>query len=269
MQLRPWMAIFEIVIGLFAWIWLLGAVSSVVLAGLALLADWSWWNVLYSAVASWIGKWLVPRLEVIRTHVLQGAAGPWPPVPQKVQMSADTFIAAYGDVLVKVSEDESGEYPADVYPQSLLPIEKEALRKLIELELGNTHDAEKIEKLEIGLVLLEDFVDDYDAESANRVAIRQAEFVAAAINLPIPGYSKDTGAFCPQDGGLLLQHGHTVDIVLYACSNYPACGFTIGRRPLLVLCPECEGLLVAAGRDRAHCTNCAYRGPVPDEEGPI
>jgi DNA topoisomerase-1 len=76
---------------------------------------------------------------------------------------------------------------------------------------------------------------------------------------------KKTGASCPQDGGELLERkgkGRT----FYGCSNYPACGFTISRRPLPVRCPECEGLLVAAGRDQAHCTNCAYRGPVPEEE---
>ncbi len=54
--------------------------------------------------------------------------------------------------------------------------------------------------------------------------------------------------------------------IFYGCSNYPECEFTVSRRPLPVACPECEGLLVAAGRNQAQCTNCAYRGPVPEEE---
>ena len=74
-----------------------------------------------------------------------------------------------------------------------------------------------------------------------------------------------TGAKCPQCGGDLVQRrgkGRT----FYGCSNYPECSFTVSRRPLEAPCPECNGLLVAAGRDRAQCTNCAYRGPIPELE---
>ncbi|MEK9658363.1 MAG: type I DNA topoisomerase [Chloroflexota bacterium] len=76
---------------------------------------------------------------------------------------------------------------------------------------------------------------------------------------------KKTGAKCPVDGGELLERkgkGRT----FYGCSNYPACNFTVSSRPLPEACPECEGLLVSAGRNRAKCTNCAYVGPVPEEE---
>jgi DNA topoisomerase-1 len=76
---------------------------------------------------------------------------------------------------------------------------------------------------------------------------------------------KKTGATCPVDGGELLERkgkGRT----FYGCSNYPACNFTVSSRPLPVACPECEGLLVSAGRNRAKCTKCAYVGPVPEEE---
>ena len=76
---------------------------------------------------------------------------------------------------------------------------------------------------------------------------------------------KKTGAKCPRDGGDLVER-RARGRVFYGCSNYPECEFTVSRRPLPVVCPECDGLLVAAGRNQAQCTNCAYRGPVPEEE---
>ena len=76
---------------------------------------------------------------------------------------------------------------------------------------------------------------------------------------------KKTGAKCPRDGGDLVER-RARGRIFYGCSNYPECDFTVSRRPLPVACPECEGLLIAAGRVNAQCTNCAYRGPVPEEE---
>jgi DNA topoisomerase-1 len=76
---------------------------------------------------------------------------------------------------------------------------------------------------------------------------------------------KKTGAHCPECGGELVERkgkGRT----FYGCSNYPTCSFTVSKRPLAETCPECDGLLVAAGRDRAACTNCVWKGPVPEEE---
>jgi DNA topoisomerase-1 len=76
---------------------------------------------------------------------------------------------------------------------------------------------------------------------------------------------KKTGARCPLDGGELIERrgkGRT----FYGCSNYPKCSFTVSKKPLAVACPECEGLLVMSGRDTVACTNCAYKGPVPEEE---
>lgn len=76
---------------------------------------------------------------------------------------------------------------------------------------------------------------------------------------------KKTGVFCPEDGGELVERkgkGRT----FYGCTNYPKCAFTVSRRPLKIACPECEGLLLAAGRDQASCSNCDWKGPVPEEE---
>ena len=76
---------------------------------------------------------------------------------------------------------------------------------------------------------------------------------------------KKTGAFCPKDHGELVERkgkGRT----FFGCANYPECDFTVSRRPLPMACPECEGLLVTAGRDRAACTNCVWKGDTPEEE---
>ena len=76
---------------------------------------------------------------------------------------------------------------------------------------------------------------------------------------------KKTGVLCPEDGGELVERkgkGRT----FYGCTNYPTCGFTVSQRPLKIACPECEGLLLAAGRDQASCNNCAWKGAVPEEE---
>ncbi len=76
---------------------------------------------------------------------------------------------------------------------------------------------------------------------------------------------KKTGAYCPEDGGELVERkgkGRT----FYGCSNYPTCSFILNSRPLKITCPECEGLLLAVGRDQASCNNCVWTGAIPEEE---
>jgi DNA topoisomerase-1 len=78
---------------------------------------------------------------------------------------------------------------------------------------------------------------------------------------------KKTGVLCPTCGGELVQRkAKGGGRLFYGCSNYPECSFTVSRAPLEPPCPECEGLLIAAGRDRAQCTNCAYKGSIPETE---
>ena len=78
---------------------------------------------------------------------------------------------------------------------------------------------------------------------------------------------KKTGVLCPNCGGELVQRKAKGEgRLFYGCSNYPECSFTVSRAPLEAPCPECEGLLIAAGRDRAQCTRCAYKGPIPETE---
>ena len=77
---------------------------------------------------------------------------------------------------------------------------------------------------------------------------------------------KSTGVTCPEcDNGQMVERrgkGRT----FYGCTSYPDCTFTVAQRPLPEPCPECEGLLVASGRENARCLKCAYRGPVPERE---
>ncbi|MSQ11733.1 MAG: type I DNA topoisomerase [Dehalococcoidia bacterium] len=72
-----------------------------------------------------------------------------------------------------------------------------------------------------------------------------------------------TGVECPKCGGDLVQRkarkGRYGGSTFYGCSNYPACNFSVNSRPLQEPCPECDGLLIAAGRKGARCTTCAYR----------
>ena len=81
-----------------------------------------------------------------------------------------------------------------------------------------------------------------------------------------------TGVDCPECGGDLVerrqrrpQKGRGRQS-FYGCSNYPACNFSVNRKPLPQPCPECGKLLLASGRERARCTECQYHGPIPEEE---
>ena len=74
------------------------------------------------------------------------------------------------------------------------------------------------------------------------------------------------GVECPKDGGDIVerrQRGRN-GRKFYGCANYPDCDFTVNRKPLGVPCPECGGLLVEQGRDRCRCSQCDFRGPVPE-----
>lgn len=73
-----------------------------------------------------------------------------------------------------------------------------------------------------------------------------------------------TGATCPECGGDLIQRRSKKKRTFYGCSNYPRCKFTQSRRPLPQRCPQCGGLLVASGKDRANCLKCEFKGKVAD-----
>ncbi len=74
------------------------------------------------------------------------------------------------------------------------------------------------------------------------------------------------GVSCPECGHDIVQKRQRgkKGRRFYGCSNYPACEFATNQRPLPTRCPECEGILVASGRDRARCLACKYSGSVPE-----
>jgi DNA topoisomerase-1 len=75
-----------------------------------------------------------------------------------------------------------------------------------------------------------------------------------------------TGVRCPKDGGELLERRSRRGRIFYGCSNYPKCDFTTWTRPLPQPCPDCGGLITAERDGKARCTNCNWRGEVPEAE---
>lgn len=49
---------FELLSGLFGWIWIGGGIAALAFAGLAVTSGWSWWNVLFAVIVSAVAKWL-------------------------------------------------------------------------------------------------------------------------------------------------------------------------------------------------------------------
>jgi DNA topoisomerase-1 len=64
------------------------------------------------------------------------------------------------------------------------------------------------------------------------------------------------GVNCPLDGGDVVERKTRKGRTFYGCSNYPECDFTSWKKPLDVPCPNCSGLLVAANKNHAQCTQC-------------
>jgi DNA topoisomerase-1 len=91
---------------------------------------------------------------------------------------------------------------------------------------------------------------------------RYGRFVGCAnyptCNFTAPLISK-IGVPCPKDGGEIVERRTRKNRLFYGCSNYPTCDFTSWKRPLPQRCPNCGGLLVAANKTSAECTQCGAR----------
>ena len=80
------------------------------------------------------------------------------------------------------------------------------------------------------------------------------------------------GIACPKCGGDIVERQTKRRRRFYGCATYPQCDFTSWSRPLPQGCPQCNGLLIAAGRARkdgstgARCTKCEWRGAVGEPE---
>ncbi len=64
------------------------------------------------------------------------------------------------------------------------------------------------------------------------------------------------GVKCPKDSGDLVERKTRKGRTFYGCANYPECDFTSWQLPLPKPCPLCGGLVVAANRNGAVCTEC-------------
>jgi DNA topoisomerase-1 len=64
------------------------------------------------------------------------------------------------------------------------------------------------------------------------------------------------GITCPLDGGDIVERKTRKGRTFFGCSNYPECDFTSWKKPLSIPCPTCSGLLVAANKNHAQCTQC-------------
>lgn len=49
---------FLILMAAFGWVWIAASLATVIFAGLALAAGWSWWNAGYTLIAAVVAKWL-------------------------------------------------------------------------------------------------------------------------------------------------------------------------------------------------------------------
>ncbi|MBI4233717.1 MAG: type I DNA topoisomerase, partial [Chloroflexi bacterium] len=83
-------------------------------------------------------------------------------------------------------------------------------------------------------------------------------------------YQIKAGVACPRCGGDLLERRARPrkgrrSSTFYGCSNYPTCNFTLNRRPLPQPCPQCQGLLAEGARNTVRCTQCDFKGALPQE----
>ncbi len=65
-----------------------------------------------------------------------------------------------------------------------------------------------------------------------------------------------TGAKCPQCGkGEIIEKKSKKGRTFYACNQYPKCKYAMWNKPTGENCPQCQSLLVYAGKDKIKCSN--------------
>jgi len=78
------------------------------------------------------------------------------------------------------------------------------------------------------------------------------------------------GVACPKCGGDIVERRTRRGRIFYGCAKYPECDFTSWARPLEQPCPQCGGLIVAAGGVRnpgaAKCIACEWKGTAGEAE---
>ena len=95
---------------------------------------------------------------------------------------------------------------------------------------------------------------------------RFGEFTACS-NYPKCKYVKlkSTGVKCPDDGGDIVERKSRRGKVFFGCANYPDCDFTLWKRPVAEVCPQCgapflvEKITKRHGRQLiCHKETCSY-----------
>lgn len=77
------------------------------------------------------------------------------------------------------------------------------------------------------------------------------------------------GVACPKCGGDIVEKRTKKGRQFYGCATYPECDFTSWQRPLQERCPQCNGILVAAGGRQqgiARCLACDWKGERQEQE---
>ncbi len=68
---------------------------------------------------------------------------------------------------------------------------------------------------------------------------------------------KETGAFCPKDGGKIVERRSRRGRTFYGCANYPACDFVSWDRVVPEPCPVCGSYVVAKSKRGVQSLQCA------------
>jgi len=90
-----------------------------------------------------------------------------------------TVVSEYGKIMEKAGLDLMIKYPAGVFPESILPFPKEKIVESIKTYILNTNDEKVIESLGNGLVWIDNFINDKEANERNRKLLENKEFMEA------------------------------------------------------------------------------------------
>lgn len=138
----------------------------------------------------------------------------------------EEIVHAYGKVVEITGKETKTKYLAYVYPESLLPYPKKAIKEALDKVIGYIDDKNMIEALQTTSVLLDRFINDEEANRRNKEMLLKSQdmkatqeiFVGLIIDREqdlytsyivnpteksykrVQGY---TGAFCGDDDGLI------------------------------------------------------------------
>lgn len=98
--------------------------------------------------------------------------------PKELQ-KIETIIHEYGKVLEKTGQEMMQKYPADVYPQSLLPYPKEVIEKALNDGLRYIEDEKMKINIKNCLAFLIAFIDDEEANKRNNELLNNKGFQEA------------------------------------------------------------------------------------------